>query len=45
MEILLLTDLSSLIFSPFGLELQTAFILADKTGLESALALRLTGST
>lgn len=30
MEILLLTDFSSLIFFPFGLELQAAFILADK---------------
>lgn len=30
MEILLLTDFSSLFFSSFGLELQAAFILADK---------------
>lgn len=45
MEILLLTDLSSLILFPFGLELQTAFILADKMGWESSLASRLTGTT
>lgn len=45
MEILLLTDLSSIIFFPFDLEVQTAFIFADKMGWEGSLALRLTGTT